>query len=66
MSHKGSKQDWFNLTPKEQENLFKEVKGTRLIPKNLSGTEIDNLVKTGQKQGWFSKLFSSNETKTKK
>ncbi len=61
MSHKGSKQEWFNLTPKEQENLFKEVKGTRIIPEKLSGGDIDNLVKTGQKQGWFSKLFSSKE-----
>lgn len=65
MGHNNSKKDWLNLSPKEQENLYKEINGTRIVPPKLSGHEIDNLMGTAKKKGFLGNLFSSGPKPTK-
>lgn len=45
MSHQTSKQRWDKLSGKEQELLWFEFHGSRLVPNNLSGTDLDNFFK---------------------
>ena len=63
MSHKSAKREFDALTRKDQENLFKEINGSRIIPPNLSGAEIGKAVKIGKEKGFFEKLFSSDKPK---
>jgi hypothetical protein len=45
MSHKNSKQQWEQLLPKEKELLWLKTNGSRMVPDNLSGSDLDKLFK---------------------
>ena len=64
MGHKDSKKEWETLSRKEREKLFSKVNDTwGLPPTKLSGHEIDNLVGTAKKKGFWATLFSSDKDK---
>lgn len=66
MGHKDSKREWKRLSRKEQEKLFSKVNDTwGTLPTNLSGSEIDNLVGTAKKKGFWASLFSSDDKSSK-
>lgn len=45
MAHIESKRQWESLTQKEKENLWLQVHGSRNVPAQVSGYELDHLFK---------------------
>lgn len=45
MSHNSSKDKWNQLTQKQRETIWRQQHGTSLVPDNLSGTALDNLLR---------------------
>jgi len=51
MSHQSSKDKWNSLTPKQQELLWLDTYGSRIIPNKLTGAELDILFKRARYEG---------------
>lgn len=45
MAHNDSKQKWESLSNKEKENLWLREHGSRIIPANVTGADLDRLFK---------------------